>query len=54
MRGHKICLYGEIWLIIPKIIPVALLIWSSDESSLNISGESKQIYAGLATLMEKQ
>ena len=28
MVGHKICFYGEIWLIIPKI-SLSLLIWST-------------------------
>ena len=28
MMGHKICFYGEIWLIIPKLSPLPLLIWS--------------------------
>ena len=30
MTGHKIFLYGEIWLIIPKLSPLPLLIWSTD------------------------
>ena len=25
MMGHKICFYGEIWLIIPKLTPLLLL-----------------------------
>ena len=29
MVGHKICFYGEIWLIIPKLFVVYLLIWST-------------------------
>ena len=28
MMGHKICFYGEIWLIIPKL-SLLLLIWST-------------------------
>ena len=28
MMGHKICFYGEIWLIIPKLSLLPLLIWS--------------------------
>ena len=27
MMGHKICLYGEIWLIIPKLSLLPFLIW---------------------------
>ena len=29
MVGHKICFYGEIWLIIPKLSMLPLLIWNS-------------------------
>ena len=29
MMGHKICLNGEIWLIIPKLSLLPLLIWST-------------------------
>ena len=29
MMGHKICFYGEIWLIIPKLSLLLLLIWST-------------------------
>ena len=29
MMGHKICFYGEIWLIIPKLLMLPLPIWSS-------------------------
>ena len=29
MVGHKICLYGERWLIIPKLSLLLLFIWSS-------------------------
>ena len=29
MMGYKICLYGEIWLIIPKLSLSSLLTWSS-------------------------
>ena len=31
MMGHKICFYGEIWLIIPKLSLLPLLIWSTGE-----------------------
>ena len=29
MVGHKICFYGEIWLIIPKLFLLPFLIWST-------------------------
>ena len=29
MMGHKICFYREMWLIIPKLSPLPLLIWST-------------------------
>ena len=32
MMGHKICFYGEIWLIIPKLSLLPLLIWSNGNS----------------------
>ena len=34
MMGHKICFYGEIWIIIPKLSLLPLLIWSTGKSSL--------------------
>ena len=30
MMGHKICFYGDIWQIIPKLSLLPLLIWSTD------------------------
>ena len=30
MMGHKICLNGEIWQIIPKLSLLPLFIWSTD------------------------
>ena len=30
MMGHKICFYGEIWLIIPKLSLLPLLICSTE------------------------
>ena len=30
MMGHKICLNGKIWKIIPKLSLLPLLIWSTD------------------------
>ena len=30
MMGHKMCFYGEIWLIIPKLFLLPLLIWRAD------------------------
>ena len=30
MMGHKICFYGELWLLIPKLSLLPLLIWSTD------------------------
>ena len=30
MMGHKICFYGEIWLIIPKLSLLSLPIWSTE------------------------
>ena len=41
MVGHKICLYGEIWLIIPKLSVLPLLIWSTD---LEIEGSLKLVW----------
>ena len=32
--GHKICFYGEIWLIIPKLSLLSLLIWSTESPLL--------------------
>ena len=29
MVGHKLCFYGEIWLIIPQLSLLPLLIWST-------------------------
>ena len=29
MMGHKVCFYGEIWQIIPKLSLLPLLIWST-------------------------
>ena len=34
MQGHKICFYGEIWLIIPKLSLLPLLIWSTVTADL--------------------
>ena len=34
MMGHKICFYGEIWLIIPKLSLLLPLIWSTAFSIL--------------------
>ena len=30
MMCHKICFYGDIWIIIPKLSLLLLLIWSTD------------------------
>ena len=30
MIGHKICFYGVIWIIIPKLSQLPLLLWSTD------------------------
>ena len=30
MMGHKVCFYGELWLIIPKLSLLSPLIWSTD------------------------
>ena len=40
MMGHKICFYGEIWRIIPKLSLLPLLIWSTGKKILDfmISG----------------
>ena len=32
MMGHKICIYGEIWLITPKLSLLPLLIWSTENA----------------------
>ena len=32
MMGHKICLYQEKWLIIPKLSLLPLLIWSTEST----------------------
>ena len=42
--GHKICLYGEIWLIVSKLSLLPLLIWSSEIVVFNESlvGEQTQ------------
>ena len=37
MVGHKICFYGEMWLIIPKLSLLPLLIWST-EGGIDILG----------------
>ena len=37
MIGHKICFYGEIWLIIPKLLP--LLIWSTVDFTINYTDD---------------
>ena len=29
VTGHKICFYGEMWIIIPKLFQLPLLIWST-------------------------
>ena len=29
MMGHKICYYGEIWIIIPKLSSLPLHIWTT-------------------------
>ena len=34
MMGRKICFYGEMWLIIPKLFLLTLLIWSTDSTIL--------------------
>ena len=42
MMGHNICLYEEIWLIIPKLSLLSLLNWSivSDDNSEKITIKS--------------
>ena len=37
MMGHKICFYGEILLIIPKLSLLLLLIWSTGICSSSVS-----------------
>ena len=39
MMGHKICFYGEMWLIIPKLSLLLLLIWST--ADLQTTGSYK-------------
>ena len=39
MIGHKICFYGEMWLIIPKLSLLPLLIWSTEARELKRAGE---------------
>ena len=36
MMGHKICFYGEEWLIISDLSLLPLLIWSSAYSGINM------------------
>ena len=35
MMGHKICVNGEIWIIIPKLSLLLLLIWSTAVVSID-------------------
>ena len=36
MRDHKLCFYGEIWLIIPKLSLSPMFILSTDNSSVSL------------------
>ena len=40
--GHKICFYGEIWLIIPKLSLLLLLIWTTVITNLQFIKISDQ------------
>ena len=39
MVGHRICLNGEIWLIIRKLTLLPLLIWATDPSPPDTMGK---------------
>ena len=39
MMGHKICFYGEIWLIIPKLSLLPFHIWSIDFREHKVGGD---------------
>ena len=41
MMGHKICFYGEMWLIAPKFSLLPLLIWSTAERKVFIKSRNK-------------
>ena len=49
MMGHKICLNGEIWLIIPKLSLLPFLIWSTGETVLI----AYRIYNGIQQVLVK-
>ena len=50
MMGHKICFYGEMWLMISELSLLALLIWSTD---LVMNGPGLQaFYYGCANIFE--
>ena len=44
MMGHKVCFYGEILLIIPKLSLLPLLIWSNDYIDVVAFSESAFLF----------
>ena len=36
MMGHKICFYGEVWIVIPKLSLLPLLIWCTGISACSL------------------
>ena len=52
MMGHKICFYGEIWLIISKLSLLPLLIWSTDICA-NVNGAHKLCFQSTETVCKQ-
>ena len=53
MKGHKICFYGEIWKIIPKLFQKPLLIWITAWSiSIHINKVAVQMLLSMAISAE--
>ena len=56
MMGHKICFYGEIWLIIPKLSVLPFLIWTTaaDDTGRKVgnSTHNQHISLGLIYIMD--
>ena len=49
MMGHKICIFGKIWIIIPKLSLLSLLIWSIESP-----GEKSYISAKIEAVKQLQ
>ena len=47
MMGHKICFYGKMWIIIPKLSLLPLLIWSTADFVVCWGGLWKRIFVSL-------